>query len=223
MLSPTVRELVLRSRDRSAIEYLPGQFFKLYLPDGLDRDYSVASAPDPAHPDRITIAVTRVVGGPGSEILHRLEPGAEIESLGPNGLFVREEAHRAFPAIYVGAGTGLAPLRAMLEEELSRSDGPPQLLLFGARTEEDILWRDEIERWARACPRFRYEVTLSRGSERWPGRRGWVQHHLAELVPPLLPAHIYVCGLEKMVSDVRRVLRNELRIDRRFVHSERYD
>jgi ferredoxin-NADP reductase len=222
-LSPSVRELVLRSEDGSAIDFLPGQFFKLYLPGGLDRDYSVASAPDPAHPDRFAIAVTRVIGGPGSEFLHQVRPGERVESLGPNGLFVREEAHLALPAVYVGTGTGLAPLRAMLQEELRLRDGPPQLLLFGARTEEDVLWRDEMEAWARAIPRFRYEITLSRPSAGWRGRSGWVQRHLAELLPPLAPAHVYVCGLSKMVSEVRRVLKDELGVDRRLIHSERYD
>jgi ferredoxin-NADP reductase len=223
MLSPTVRELVLRSEDGGALDYLAGQFWKLYLPGGLDRDYSVASAPEAARADRFAIAVTRVDGGPGSEELHRMEVGAAIEGLGPNGLFVREAAHLALPAIYVGTGTGLAPLRAMLEEELARPDGPEQTLLFGCRTEDEILWRTDLERWAAASPRFRYEVTLSRGPDAWRGRRGWVQLHLAELVAPRLPAHVYVCGLSKMVGDVRRVLKEEIGVDRRLVHSERYD
>lgn len=230
MLSPSVRELWLRTIDGAELDYLAGQWIKLHLPGTeagatVDRDYSIASAPDPSRADRIAIAVTRVEGGPGSEHLHRIEPGARIETLGPSGLFVREESHLELPAIYVGTGTGLAPLRAMLEEELRlRGDaGPPQLLLFGCRTEDDLLWRDELEEWSARHPRFRLTATLSRCGEGWSGRRGWVQHHLAELVPPRLPAHVYVCGLSKMVGEVRRVLKQELGVDRRLVHSERYD
>lgn len=223
MLSPSVRELVLRTDDGAPLDYLAGQWLKLYLPGDLDRDYSIASAPDPAHPDRVSIAVTLVEGGPGSEHLHRIEPGARLPTLGPSGLFVREDAHLALPAIYVGTGTGLAPLRAMLEEELRRPDGPPQLLLFGCREEVDVLWADELAEWSARHARFRFEVTLSRCDASWRGRRGWVQHHLAELVPPRMPAHLYVCGLSKMVTEVRRTLKEELGVDRRLVHSERYD
>ena len=219
-LSPTVRELSFRTADGAPLDYLAGQFWKLYLPDGVERDYSAASAPDPARPDHFSIAVTRV-DGPGSDYLHRIELGEQVGSLGPNGFFVRDEPHRDLPALYVGTGTGLSPLRAMLEEELARPDGPPQTLLFGCRTEASILWRDELDRWSRGG-RLRVEISLSRGAEDWQGRRGWVQAHLRELLPPA-PAHVYVCGLSPMVGEVRRVLKEELGVDRRHVHSERYD
>jgi NAD(P)H-flavin reductase len=223
-LSPSVRELVLRTEDRSPIDFLAGQWFKLYLPGGIDRDYSSATAPDPERPDRFAIAVTRVDQGPGSAALHDAQIGDRIESNGPNGLFVREESHRAAAAIYVGTGTGLAPLRAMLTEELERDDAvTSQVLIFGCRTERDLLWRDELAALAARHPRFHFVPTLSKPEAGWHGRRGWVQSHLKEIVPPYLPAHLYVCGLTKMITDVRRVLKEELGIDRRWVHSERYD
>ncbi|AKF08390.1 ferredoxin--NADP reductase [Sandaracinus amylolyticus] len=225
MLSPTVRELVFRTTDGRAFDFLAGQWVKLHLGGGIDRDYSIASAPDASAPDRFALAVTLVEGGPGSERLHAMELGTRVDARGPNGLFVREDAERDAPALYVGTGTGLAPLRAMLQEELRREDGPPQVLLFGSRTEEDILWREELEGWAARHPRFRLELTLSRADTRiWKGRCGWVQHHLHELLPTMPGApHVYVCGLSKMVSEVRRTLKDELRLDRRHVHSERYD
>ena len=99
----------------------------------------------------------------------------------------------------------------MLAEEISRApEGPPLVLLFGCRTEHDILWSDELEAW-KANPRFRLEVTLSRPDERWRGRRGYVQAHTAEIATTLgspggagtnVPAHFYVCGLAKMVDEV---------------------
>lgn len=220
--TPTVRHIVLEAEDGQPYAYLPGQWIKLYLPGGLERDYSIASAPDPVARHRIELVVTRVEGGPGSAALHAMPPGTVIESLGPSGLFVREQSHRDHPALYVATGTGLAPLRAMLEDERAQPSGQPQVLLFGARTEADLLFARELREEAGAG-HLRYEPTLSRAGDGWSGRRGYVQAHLRELVPQLPGAHVYVCGLSRMITDVRAVLKQELGLPRQQVHSERYD
>lgn len=230
-LSPSVRRFVWRSVDGRPFDFLAGQWMKLYLPGGLDRDYSIASPPRPLDApgsDRFELAITRVEGGPGSAALFALEPGARIACLGPNGLFVREDRHRDAPAVYVATGTGLAPLRAILLDELARAEPTPQWLLFGCRAEEDLLYRDELEALARRHPRFRYVPTLSRPTEDWEGRRGYVQTHLPALAADLAalggaPPHYYVCGLTKMIDDVRRTLKETLGVDRRCIHTERYD
>jgi CDP-4-dehydro-6-deoxyglucose reductase, E3 len=229
MLSPSVRSLTF-SVAGGACAYTAGQWVNLYVPtpDGeIMRAYSIASAPDPARRERFEIAVTYVAGGPVSTALHALALGARMEMDGPWGFFTRADAPSPpQPAVFVGTGTGLSPLRAMLQEELRRGGeaaGPPLVLLFGCRTEADILYGDEIAAWAKHHPRFRYEVTLSRPSSDWKGRAGYVQAHLPELVAPLRPVQVYVCGLSKMVKDVRRILKEDLGLDRRSIHTERYD
>ncbi len=225
-LSPSVRSFVLKSADGAPIDYLAGQWMKLYLPGALERDYSIASAPvtlgEPGS-DRFELAITRVEGGAGSAALFALAPGATLDALGPNGLFVREDRHRDVPAVYVATGTGLAPIRAMLHEELRRDETTAQVLVFGCRTEADLLYREELEALAAKHPRFRYVPTLSRGSDAWTHGRGYVQQHLPAILGALGPAHLYVCGLTKMIDDVRRVLKETLGVDRRSVHTERYD
>jgi ferredoxin-NADP reductase len=223
IVAPAVRQLELETLDGAPYDHLAGQWVKLHLPGGVDRDYSIASAPGARGAHRFEILVTKVDGGPGSEALHALEVGAVIESLGPSGLFVREDQEREHPSLYVGTGTGVAPLRAMLDEELARVEGPPQVLLFGCRTQEDILFATAWQKRMKEQPRFRFVPTLSRGGPEWTGLRGYVQTHVGELLASLGPAHVYVCGLTRMITEVRRVLKEELRVDRKRVHSERYD
>jgi len=110
----------------------------------------------------------------------------------------------------------------MLQHELRASDGPRLQLLLGCRTEADILWRDQFEAWAKLHPRFSFHITLSRPSEQWPGLRGYVQHHLPAITGAERPA-LYVCGLTRMVSEVRKIAKERLGYDRRAIHSERYD
>ena len=213
LAAPGTRLLTLETSDGEPYDYLAGQWLKLYLPGGIDRDYSIASAPSGS---RVQLLVTRVEGGPGSNALHEMGIGTEMESLGPSGLFVREDAAASEPSLFVGTGSGVAPLRAMIE---ARTDAADAALLFGCRTEADLLFVDEWR--ARG---LRFEPTLSRGSEAWAGKRGYVQTHLAAMLASMpSTTHVYVCGLTKMINEVRRTLKDELGVDRKRVHSERYD
>jgi CDP-4-dehydro-6-deoxyglucose reductase len=235
-LSPSVRALELRCTDGAPLGHQAGQWVNLHVPlpgasEPVRRAYSVASAPSPEpsvllHAPRdegaFEIAVTRVQDGAASVALHELPVGARLGFDGPHGFFTRE-AERDEPALLVGTGTGLCPLRAMIEEELSRPDGPAIALLFGCRTQGDRLWHAQLELLAQAHPRFALHVTLSRPEAGWHGRIGYVQAALPELARAMGSPLVYACGLSRMVQEVRRVLKDELGYDRKRIRSERYD
>ena len=181
LLTPFVRELVLERQGGAPFNYLAGQWVNLVLPlEGgeVKRAYSVASAPVASSP-RFEVAVTKVTGGAGSQYLHDLEIGATLRAIGPQGLFTRA-ADDASPALFVATGTGVTPLRAMLQAAISEVRVPLRLL-FGARVESDILYREELEGWARDIPAFHYDITLSQPGPNWTGRRGYVQEHVPAL------------------------------------------
>jgi ferredoxin-NADP reductase len=221
MISPTVRELTFDAgRDHT---FVPGHWVTLYLPqpagDPLKRQYSIASPP--REDGTIDLAVTKVEGGPMSTHLHDIAPGAKLHMLEAQGLFVLQPVVR--PIVMVATGTGVAPFRSMLEH-MPREEGPSITLLFGNRTEADILYRDAFESLARSWPRFSFLPTLSRGSEAWTGRLGYVQAHLTEVFDRVgSDVDMYVCGLTKMVKDVRGLAREQHGVDRKRVHIERYD
>lgn len=220
-LSHNVRALELELD--SAVAYRAGQWINLYVPTpaGLaKRAYSIASGPA-AQP--IELAITRVDEGVASPVLHTLEVGAELAWDGPHGLFTRDGAAALAPSLFVATGTGVCPLRSMLSELLRTRDHPPLTLLFGVRTQADILWRAEFEDWAARDPGFRFEVTLSRPDAHWRGRVGYVQAHVAELARTLGEPHVFICGLSGMVGEVRALCKGELGYDRKRIHSERYD
>ena len=229
-LSPAVRELVFERQGGEPFLFAPGQWVNLLIPapEGeIKRAYSIAGAPLPGSP-RFAVAVTRVADGAGSRYLHELPAGATLRAVGPQGLFTRP-AEDESPSLFVGTGTGVTPLRSMMEAAIAASSKAPLWLLFGARREEDILYREEFERWAMGLPNLRYEVTLSQPGPSWTGRRGYVQAHVPALLEELraeiapLEPHAYICGLERMVSVVRDLLRGELALPRKHVRTERYD
>jgi CDP-4-dehydro-6-deoxyglucose reductase len=227
-LAPGVRGFVLSRTDEQPLAFDPGQWVNLVLPlpgGEIRRAYSIASPPTGT--PSFELAVTKVTNGPGSGYLCGLGPGATLRAIGPQGFFTRTATDPA-PALFVATGTGVTPLRSMMRAAAAAGSTAPMWLLFGVRTEEDLLYRDELEALAREHRNVVLYFTLSRPHDGWTGRRGYVQLHVPELLASLAALgrgdpHVYVCGLEKMVKAVRDLSRKELGVPRDRVHSERYD
>ncbi len=164
-----------------------GQHYVLRLtaPDGYtaQRSYSVASAPDGGN--ELELTVERLEGGEVSGYLHEVvEVGDELEIRGPiGGFFVWEDG----PALFVGGGSGLVPLMAMLRLARTTGRSDQVRLVASVRTPTDLYYADEL-------PGPEVTVVHTRvappGSTRPPGRLA-----AADLAPLARPdATAYVCG-----------------------------
>ena len=157
-----------------------------------------------------------------------VEPGTVVPFAGPQGFFTRSPLD-ASPSLMVATGTGVTPLRSMIAAASAAGSRAPIWLLLGVRHEDDVLYAEEIQALARERPFIRFEPTLSQPRGAWPGRRGYVQTHVRELWQSLAAEnvgknpHAYICGLERMVTSVRNILRKELNAPRETVHAERSD
>ncbi len=221
MLSPLVREITFERAEPLVFE--AGQWVSFVLSEPLRRSYSIASAPNGS--GRFEIAITRVEGGPGSTYLHGAPVGTELTVVGPQGFFTRPK-DKTGPSLFIGTGTGVTPLRSMLHDAISKGDTRPLWLLFGVRTEPNLIYRDEFDALAAAHPHVRVHYTLSRPGAEWSGSTGYVQTHVEKLWRELEShdrPHAYICGLHRMVGSVRDLLRKDLGAAREQVHSERYD
>ena len=221
-LSPSVRTLVFASID-GPLAYRAGQYVTLFVPTPAGppkkKHYSIASAPNAMFPARFEVAVTRSDDDTStSALLHDLAIGTRLEMDGPSGNFVYEDF--GAPAIFVTTGSGLSPVRAMLQRELCRQEGSPIVLLFGCKREQDVLWAGELTALANQYRRFRFEVSLSQPSPEWRGRTGYVQKHALELAKTLSNPHGYVCGRPHMVDEVVGLLKELIPDDR--LHHEKY-
>lgn len=158
-----------------------------------------------------------------SNYLCNLEDGTKISFQGPFGDFILRPPLRN--TVFIATGTGIAPFRSMLHWLLAESDrhqGRQFWLLFGARHEQDIYYREEFERLAADHANFRFLPTLSRAGLEWKGLRGYVQQHLGEIVGMRTDMHAYICGLDKMVKANRELLKS-LGWDRKSIRYEKYD
>jgi NAD(P)H-flavin reductase len=158
----------------------------------------LASAYDPQKPGEFELAVAYRAG---ADALDELPLGGRLEVEGPFGNFVWQPEPRP-AALLVGVGTGIAPLRALVEEELARASPARLLLLAGHRAAEDILFAEDFAQLAAEHARFTFMPSLTLAGPDWSGKRGRVQTQLDAAVGALGEIDAYVCGRLDMVSTV---------------------
>jgi ferredoxin-NADP reductase len=224
LLSDYTRHLEFEVKNVPRFGFVPGQWLSLTQtkPDGeeLTRAYSIASPPDS---NRFALCLNRVQDGFMSNHLCDLKMGAVISGQGPFGNFILRPPLR--DTIFIATGTGIAPYRSMLHwlfADPSRHQNKQFWLVFGSRYEKDIYYHDEFVALAAAHRNFEYLPTLSKSGAEWKGLRGYVQEHVAYLALGRTDMHAYICGLDKMVSANRELLKS-LGWDRKSIFYEKYD
>jgi ferredoxin-NADP reductase len=210
MLAPTVRHLEFERGDGKPFRFIPGQFIQVHFryPDGTPtkRSYSVATIAEPqAAVERIEIAVSYVQGGAATALFAGLREGDSLEASGPFGRFCLMEKDQNARYLLIATGTGVTPYRSMLPQLAGLfARRPLQVaLLFGARNEQELLYAEDFERFAREHPNFLFVPCLSRSPRARPGphdRRGYVQHALPDLHPDPGRDIAYLCGNPNMVD-----------------------
>jgi CDP-4-dehydro-6-deoxyglucose reductase len=193
-----VRHLVLEAEGDEPLHYLPGQYMNVHLGDGAVRSFSMASMPNGR---MIDFHVRRIPGGRFTDQgLAQLRPGDRLEIEAPLGAFsYRSEDYR--PLVMVATGTGIAPIRSILQSLMIDPDCPPVRLYWGMRSEADLYLDSEIRAWKERLCDFDFVPVLSRPQAAWSGRSGYVQHAVAEDFDDLSEHAIYLCGSPAMIRE----------------------
>jgi NAD(P)H-flavin reductase len=213
-LSPRVVSMTFRAS--VPFERAAGQYVMLSLDQGTTHAFSVASAYLPEEPLLFEIAVAR---GTTAAPLLDLQLGDVVGATGPSGSLVWKAD---VPALLVGTGTGISPLRALVLEQLARPQTTPLTLLFGCRDSNEELWGAELAEQARAHARFKLIIVQSQPLTGYVGRVGRVQAYLPSLVRDLgATGRAYLCGHTPMVKDCT-LLMLEAGIPAEHIHGESY-
>ncbi|WP_018174271.1 MULTISPECIES: NADH:ubiquinone reductase (Na(+)-transporting) subunit F [unclassified Thioalkalivibrio] len=192
-------------------EYLAGQYAELVVPGVINepRNYSFARAPETEESRSATFFVRYVPGGVMTTWLFGEDrTGSPVTLRGPFGTFFLRETDA--PMLCVAGGSGLAPIKAVLEQEFSRPSRRKVTVLFGARTQEDLYCLDEMKAFeSKGAGDFQFVPVLSLESEQsdWEGRRGNVTDTITEVISNLDGYEAYLCGPPPMVDAGISVLR----------------
>jgi ferredoxin-NADP reductase len=178
---------------------------RLTAPDGYraQRSYSISSAPE--NPGTIDLTIERLDDGEVSPFFHEVaEVGDEIELRGPLGGHFVWSVGDGGPLLLVGGGSGVAPLMSMLRHRAAQGSALPALLLFSARTREEIIFGDELLELNNRQDGFRVVFTLTR--ETAPRSGDYARRVDAAMMADILamlpaaPKHVFVCGSNPFVE-----------------------
>ena len=185
--------------------FRPGQFSMLWVFGVGELPISISG--DPAERDRLVYTV-RSVGNATHALVGR-KAGDSVGVRGPFGTGWPVEAARGRDVIIVAGGIGLAPLRPAIYDVLhNRKEYGRLVVLYGARSPRDLLFRKELAAWARQ-PDTQILVTVDYGGLSWRGHVGVVTtlFKYARLHPARSVAML--CGPEIMMRFVTRELETQ--------------
>lgn len=175
--------------------FAAGQFNMLYVFGVGEIPISISGDPAKRRP---LVHTTRAVGTV-SRAMRELKPDDVIGVRGPYGSHWPIEHSEGKDIVLVAGGIGLAPLRSVMYNIISqREKYGKAVLLYGARTPADMLYRRELEHW-RAHFDLEVYVTVDHATGNWRGSVGVVTRLISRAPFDPLNTIAMVCGPEVMM------------------------
>lgn len=219
-----VRELIIETKNNEEFAFKAGQFVMLNVPQGdakpALRAYSIAS--DERTKNGFKLLFKFVENGVASNYVWKMEEGQSVNFTGPFGKVFFQEPP-AEQIVMLSTGTGVSQHLSYL---LSKKEQYPNLkyrMLFGVRSESDIYYENHLQEIQKSLPNFTYEYILSRPSETWKGRKGYVQHFLNDFDYKNIPTTFYLCGNGGMIKEVKQQLLEVDGLPKTAIWAEAFD
>ncbi len=227
-LGDDLRHFTLRFKPTDHWEHDAGQFINIIADDApplkngkiLKRAYSIASWP--SQPGTLEVFWKKVENGPMTSgyLIHKKE-GDKLKIQGPLGHFtVKQPLPKTI--YFVSTGTGFAPFRAMIYDLLEKKADVDLVNIYGNRYEDQVFYKDDLEKLAAANTRFKNIMTVSR-PKTWKGETRYVQMILEGLLKQGDSAQVYICGLTDMILAVEKVAQAAGLKTKESIFYEKYD
>lgn len=209
-LTPDMVEMRIALDEPAEMEFIAGQYIQLESQpyrgrEEVMRAYSVSSPPS----DKQAVeTVIRLVpdGICTTWVFDILKEGDTVAFSGPYGEFRLSDSDR--PCLFIAGGSGMAPIWSMLRDMREKGVRRPVTYFFGALTQADLFYLDELRALEKELDGFRFVPSLSREApdSDWSGERGLVTDVLAQHMPDTSGYEAYLCGSPGMIDAVIKVL-----------------
>lgn len=203
--TPALRAVRMELGGRRGTHTGPGQVVRVRVEGAGDGYFALSSAP--AGDGHADLLIKR--GAPlADRIVATAKKGAQVEMTSVFGKGFPLEPARGRDLLLFAAGSGISPIRALVEHLLQhRADWGKAALFYGQRGHTDFAYQKEHPAWHEAG--VRVVLVASQPGDGWEGARGYVQdvaHSLGFLDVDPRNAVAYLCGMKNMVAGVKEVL-----------------
>jgi len=197
--------------DSDQIDYVPGQYIQLFTPiyfkggEEVYRAYSIAS--DPVDKNIIELIIRLVPGGICTTYcFEHLKVGDEVKLNGPYGDFKLSDTDA--PIIFIAGGSGMAPIRCILNQMRNTNNKRKATYYFGANRVKELFMLDEMAQYEKDLEDFRFVgvVASPDEDEQWQGHTGLVTEAVEKELKNADQCEAYLCGSPGMIEASRKVL-----------------
>lgn len=213
-----IRVMYLEPEPGSApFVYSAGQYVRAAFEGQPERDYSLASRPsDPF----LALHIRNMQAGPSLYASTNVTEGDRVTVRGPFGDTYLRPGHPG-PIVAVAGSSGLAPIKAIVEEALAHGLEHPIHLYFGVRDERDVYLEEHFTALAREHRNLRYVPVLSEPSATTARRTGLVTDAIAADFDDLSGAIAYLAGPPPMVEAAGALLQR-LGVEAGDIHADSF-
>ncbi len=226
--TPTVKTLVLDAPAWTGHKAGQHVDIRLTAEDGYQaqRSYSIASAPDDKN---LSLTVERIEDGEVSPYLTDvLQTGERLELRGPiGGYFVwnsDQKKNNSQPLLLIAGGSGFVPLMAMIRHRANVGDNTPTRVLYSARSDEEIINREELEELASKDSALEIIYTLTRKQPKhWKGYHRRIDRQMIGEVAWTMKDNplAFICGPTALVESAANLLQ-EIEYKSENIKTERF-
>lgn len=189
--------------------FMPGHFLTFSAEiegERVRRAYTIASSP--TQRGYVEVTVQREELGLISRYLHdRVAVGSLLEVSGPSGVFTFTGGE-ADSIVLISGGVGITPMMSVTRYLIDRSYPGGIFFLYGARTTQDFIFREELEYLQKRHANLHVAATMSRAEgTAWMGEEGPVsKEFIARAVPEIARRRVHICGPPPMMVAVKTAL-----------------
>ncbi len=203
-------ELRIALEEPSQISFQAGQYIQLESEpyrgrEAVMRAYSISSPPSQ---NNAVETVIRLVpdGICTTWVFEVLKENDPVTFSGPYGEFHLSDPDR--PCLFVAGGSGMAPIWSMLRDMRENNNRRPVSYFFGALTQADLFYVDDLRQLERDTDWFRFIPALSNEPPEsdWEGERGLITDVITRHRPETAGDEAYLCGSPGMIDAAVRVL-----------------
>lgn len=186
------------------IVYTPGQYISIKVADARLNCYSIATNEGG---NKFGLLIDTSPGGPGSKYFENLKTGDKISFLGPFGTFIYRPDNNVKHILFLGTGSGCAPLRSIIDNLLKAEHMRiPITLYLGLRYQADIFWQDYFAKLSQDYPNFKLVLAISKPDVAWQGKAGHITDLVSQDFSDVSGLAAYLCGNISMIEEATSIL-----------------